>query len=119
MRTFYINPATNDLELDGSNNFKMVEGDEEILQSVRLTIQTNINEWFLNPDFGFDRYMIQGKKIDEDLATDAIYEAILQDDRIEIVDDLTFNFDHSTRKLKIEFKFTKVDGDTLEGEMDV
>ena len=39
MKNLYINPATNDIELDGQNSFKMVEGDDEIVQAVAVILK--------------------------------------------------------------------------------
>jgi hypothetical protein len=119
LKSFYINPATNDLEFDGQNNIKMVDGDDELLQSVRMTIATNLNEWFLNPEFGFDRSVLQVKILEEDRVIDELYAAILQDERIASVEDITFDFDRVNRHLKIDFKFTKKDGQTVEGVIEV
>jgi hypothetical protein len=115
LKTFYINPETNDLEFDGSNNLKMVSNDDEIVQSVRMLIKTNVNEWFLNIEHGFDWLVVQTKNIDEAIITDALYAAILQETRIATVEDLQFNFDAKNRKMNIDFKLTKVSGGTIEG----
>lgn len=115
MRSFYINPATNDLDFDGSNNIKMVDGDDELIQSIKLIISTNVGEWFLNPEHGFDRSILQSKKVDESQATDALYAAVLQDERVATVDNIEFDFDRVNRKLDIKFTFTKKDGETVEG----
>lgn len=117
MKTFYINPDTNDLEFDGSNNLKYIDGDGELMQSVRLLIQTNLGEWFLNPEFGFDRSVILGRKYDPNVITDELYAAILQEERIAAVESINLDFNRSTRKLKIDFVLVKQDDNLLEGSV--
>lgn len=119
MKSFYVNPMTNDLEFDGSNNIKMVDGDEELIQSIWMIISTNVGEWFLNPEHGFDRAAVRGKKVDYNITTETLYAAILQEDRISSVDDIQFTFDPVKRELSIDFTCTKTDGQQIEGSATV
>ncbi len=119
MKSFYINPETNDIELDGSNEIKMVEGDEELIQSVRLIITTNLGEWFLNPEHGFDRFAVLGKQIERDVVIDSLYQAILQEERVSRVENVTMEIDKENRKLNISFAFFKQNGDLAEGSVNV
>jgi len=107
MKSFYLNPETNDIELDGSNEIKMVDGDDELVQSVRLIITTNLGEWFLNPEYGFDRFAVLGKGVEHDIIVDSLYQAILQEKRVQRVENVTIDVDNKNRKLLIEFTFTK------------
>lgn len=119
MKNLYINPATNDIELDGQNSFKMVEGDDELVQAVAVTFKTAKGSWFLNPKgHGFDRTTVQSKQYDESLVTNALFEAALQDERVENIQDITFDYDKEIRKLSVDFKFTKRGtGEILEGRV--
>lgn len=113
MKTFYID-LTGDLVLDGQNNLKMVEGTDEIVQSIRLTVTTNINEFFLNPTFGFDRFSTLGsKKNNTDEIQEALIEAILQDERLESVESIDFTF--IDRKVTVNFVVKTKDDETIEG----
>lgn len=115
MKSFYIDPNTNDICLDGQNNLKMVEGDDELAQCVGLTFKTNKGEWFLNPEHGFKRSVVQTKNYDQNEVYDELYEAALQEDRVNAIDEVNFDYDQTTRKLKIDFKFKKQDGSLVEG----
>lgn len=115
MKTFYIDPITNDIVLDGSNSFKMVEGDEELIQRVILTITTNLGEWFLNVGYGFRRSVAQGKRRNLDEITEELYAAILQVNGVEIVEDVQINFKQKERTLSVDFTFRKSTGDLLRG----
>lgn len=119
MKSFYINPSSNDIEFDGQNSIKMIDGNDEIIQGVRIIITTNIKEWFLNPDFGFDRFSILGNKHDQERATDALYKAILQHEKVAMVDNVSFEVEREKRKLKINFSFTTIDGDVIEGGVEL
>ena len=61
----------------------MIDGDEEIAQSMERRLSTNKNEWFLDLDFGLDYEAIRGKGVTRDRVELAITEAIYQDERIE------------------------------------
>lgn len=118
MRSFFINPTTGDLDLDGQNNIRMIEGDDELVQCVMIAMRTNKGEWFLNPDHGFNRSVVQTKRYDEAMVSDEVYEAVLQEDRIVTIDELKFDYDRQTRQLKVDFKFSKEDGEMVEGVVD-
>lgn len=115
MISFYINPSTGDIELDGQNDIRMVRGDAELVQCVSVALKTNKGEWFLNPDHGFERDIIQGKKYNAAEAEDAISEAVLQEPRVSSMRDVSFKFDASERRLEASFKFLKENGDLVEG----
>lgn len=116
MRNLLIDPETNDIAMDDQKSFKMVEGDDELIQSVGVVFKTAKGSWFLNPDnHGFDRTTVQTKVYDEVMVTDALFEAALQEDRIANIEEITFDYDKQKRKLAVDFKFNKADGSTVEG----
>lgn len=117
MRSFLIDPSTNDIVMDGQNNFKMVEGDDELVQCVRLTIQANKEEWFLNPDHGFRRSVVQAKKYDPAEVNVELYDAVLQEDRVDSVEDVTFDYNKTSRHLDVDFNFKKPDGSVIVGRV--
>lgn len=117
METFKIDPLTGDIMFDGQNNIVMIDGDEEIIQCIERTITTNIQEWFLNHSMGFDRFKINGNKYSKEYATELIYSAILQEERIESIEKIEFDFDRANRKLTAQVILIKVDGERLEGEI--
>ena len=120
MRSFKIDPLTNDIVFDGQNNIVMVEENEEILQCVERVLTTNLGEWFLNPDgLGLDRFEILGKKHNPEYTADLLYAAILQETRIESVENVDFEFNRQNRALKVKIVLIKANGERLEGEIDV
>lgn len=115
MKTFYINQETGDYELDEKRQLKMVEGDDAIRQGLWVLLSTNLGEYFLNREMGFDRFEILGKKYNEDVTIQEVTNTILQHDLIESVEAITIFKDG--RKMKVEFVALKVDGEPLEGVM--
>lgn len=75
----------------------MIDGDEEIAQSMERRLSTNKNEWFLDLDFGLDYEAIRGKGVTRDRVELAITEAIYQDERIEDAALIVNEVDNSSR----------------------
>jgi hypothetical protein len=115
LRNLYINPATNDLEFDSKNGFKMIEGDDELTQAVGITMKTAKQSWFLNPEHGFNRSVVQAKIYNEADVTDALYDAALQDERVGQVENIKFDYDKASRKLTVDYVIKKADGSEVEG----
>lgn len=92
----------------------MVEGDEELTQSLQSVFQTNKGEWFLNSEHGLDRSPLLVKKFDEAMATDAIAEATAQEERIQRIENVSFK--REGRSLKADATFIKNDGQPLQVE---
>ena len=102
MKSLYINP-TGDIEFDARGELKLIGGKDELVQSVRQIIKTNVNEWFLNPSLGFDYSTVFVKKPNEEEITNALIEALTQDERIERVEDIKIEFDRKERNLTVFF----------------
>jgi phage baseplate assembly protein W len=115
MKSFYIDPNTNDLVFDGQNNLAMVDGDDELVQCIRDIVTTNLGEWFLDPTHGFPRFRVLGEKFDRDRITDELVAAILQESRVQSVEEVTFDFDRKTRILHGTFRVKKRSGEVVEG----
>lgn len=116
MFTLKIDPATNDLVFDGQNNLVMVEGEDEIVQSIRLLLGTNTGEWFLNPQHGLVYEHLQVKVPDMERIRAEVMLALDQEPRISEVEDLQIDFDRQSRMLTICFRTTTQNGDVIEGE---
>ena len=93
----------------------MIEGDDELVQSVSVAFKTAKASWFLNDQHGFNRAVVQSKVYNETIVTDELYETALQDDRVNQVNDIAFDYDKQNRKLSVNFSFTKQNGETVEG----
>lgn len=119
MKSFYINPATKDLDFDGQNNIKMVDGDDELVQCIREIIGTNIGEWFLNKKHGFDRFAILANKFNQDMTIDMIYAAISQEPGVSSIENIKIEYDRPNRSLSVDFEIKKANGEIVTGEVSV
>lgn len=103
MKSLYINPETNDLEFDSLGELKTVEGKDELIQSLRLLIKTNLKEWFLDPSLGFNYETVFVKKFNEEQISEALIEVIQQEERIDRIETIKIEFDRSSRTLSVFF----------------
>lgn len=97
-----------------NGTLQMVEGDEEIAQSVELTLKTRLGEFTLDEHFGLDRSNIVGKSFDQEEAQYDIINAVTQDERIASVESVEFSYDKETRNLSVHLKMKKEDDQTIE-----
>lgn len=116
MKSLYLNRA-GDLEFDGLNNLKMVEGNSEVRQRLWIAILTNQGEWFLNSNFGVPWMELLGDKNDEEDIKQAILVELKQDAAVKEVDDLALKYDNQTRALTIIFAGKLVDGSFFDQEV--
>lgn len=106
---------TGDLVME-NNELVFINGVDEIKQCLRQILRTNINEWFLDPTLGFDRYTVLGQKtFNEEDVREALVNAIEQEPRIETVENIEINFDDRKRELHIRF-VAIADGEEIEFE---
>lgn len=96
-----------------NNDFILIDGDEELAQSIKTVLLTQKEEFFLNPEHGLFRENILGKEANQTAATDDIIEAISQEERIESTEEINFTDDRNLRIRDISLTLQKVDGETL------
>lgn len=116
MKSLYIN-SFGDLEFDGLNNLRMVEGTSEVRQRLWIAIMTNQGEWFLNSDFGVPWLELLGDKNNEEDIKQAILAELQKDDAVEEVANIQLNFDSQTRALTINFAGVFADGNSFNEEV--
>jgi phage baseplate assembly protein W len=63
-------------------NIALVEGKEEIEQSIKTRLETALHEWFLDPEWGLDQEPMKNKRYNLAEIQHAVIEAIHQDPRI-------------------------------------
>ncbi|CAH1190288.1 hypothetical protein PAECIP111893_00258 [Paenibacillus plantiphilus] len=105
-----------DLVFDGGE-LQMIDGPEELAQSVRIALGTNKGEWWLDPDFGIDFSLFFGKDLSQEEMREEIRQALHQNDWISTVEDITIVADRIARKQSISFIATALSGDTITGEV--
>lgn len=94
-----------------------VEDKNELVQSAKIGVQTSQGEWFLNPLVGIDQSVILQKSPDHESIRAEITRELLENPRIQSVDEVTLSFHRSERKLDVLFKATGTDGETIESEV--
>ena len=103
-----------DLVFDGQNDLTMVDSVDEVVQCIDRAITTQLGEWFLDLDgHGLEYKHIRGKNIDIDRAKMELTKAIMQEDRVERVDNIDIVIDNQGRKAEIKFECTLKDGSTI------
>lgn len=102
-----------------NGTFATLSGDEELAQSVENTLATAKGEWFLDEEHGLERDALLGKGFNEGEATDAIIEAVTQDERVESVENIVFSFDRQTRTLKVNLSIRKADEEVIDLEVEI
>lgn len=107
--------------IDGDIQFEdgellLVEGTEEVAQCCAITLGTRAGEWFLNPEMGIDFDLFLGKDFHEELARDELIRALLTDDRIESVEDVTFEINRQERTMNVSFVAIGIDGETVQAK---
>ena len=91
------------LSEDGSINFKDVTTDvDEIMQSIRIILETKLGEFLEDTKLGLDRADLLERSFNERYAIQAIRDALKQDDRVETINNIAITADFHTRKAKVE-----------------
>jgi hypothetical protein len=111
MLTFKI--ENNDLVLDGQNNLAMVDKVDEVVQCIDRIITTQLGEWLLDPEHGLEYGYIRGKNIDIDRAKLEFTKAIVQEERVERVENINIVINDQLRTVTITFECTLKDGSTI------
>lgn len=94
-----------------NGSFVIIEGDEQLAQEARISIETLRGEWFLNPDEGMDREPFLGKSFNENNARSSIIEALMNTSEPLRVEQVTFTT--IERVLFVDVSLRKEDGSTL------
>ena len=107
--TLLIDPETRDIVLDDDGILAVIYGDDTSAQSVRLTLQTWVAEFFADETHGTKYDRILGKKPSE-LSHDEIAEvyrdAILQERNVAQVDEVTADIADRTANVAFRGRLT-------------
>ncbi|GED69383.1 DUF2634 domain-containing protein [Brevibacillus reuszeri] len=99
-----------DLAFDEDGELLTIEGPEEIAQCAAITLGTNKNEWFLNPQMGIRFMAFLDKKQSEEEMREEIRQGLFQEPRIKTVESIDFSIDRKKRELEVRFQATAIDG---------
>ncbi|QBL97925.1 hypothetical protein EauM23_00032 [Exiguobacterium phage vB_EauM-23] len=107
-----------DLILSG-NDFQMVEGIDDVGQSVESTLGTNLGEFELEPELGIVYLNMVGKGIAEEDIQAEIFAGLSQEERIESVSEIEVDRDNTNRNTTVRFSAVTDTGETIESEVDL
>jgi hypothetical protein len=121
MKNYYIDPLTDDVTLDSTNNLRFTETlTEYVSQKIINNLQTFKGEWYQNIDLGvpyYDRVLIKNPDLDD---VDNLFQSeILEVDEVVEILEYESEFDNSTRKYTVNFKVLAQEvegGETIEVE---
>lgn len=108
-----------DLKLEG-NSFIMIDNESEVLQSITSLLKVRLEEFYLDEHIGLERKNLLGKNFNADEARDDLIECISQDDRIEVINDLTITILGRVASIFFEAKLISTEyeaNSTITGEV--
>lgn len=107
LATTYVNPSTNDMELDTNGDIKMVYGIEAASALIRAAIQTNRGELEYFPNLGIPYFTtIFRNRVLAPLWAKAIKDRVMEFDFVKSIDRFTYEFDYERNTVKYEMKLT-------------
>lgn len=95
----------------------MVEGIDEVDQTVKVLMKINKGEWFINTEEGLDYELLYDKMVSDDRKRAEIYNRLMSEGRISSVESIEFTRNRRTRTLQIDFRAVTTEGETVEGEV--
>lgn len=102
MKSLQLNDS-GDLSFDGINNLRMVHSLGEVKQRLRLTIQTNLGEWFLNLRFGYPWIELLSENEPESRFIKELIKILNNDPAIDEIIEVNTEIKRNDRKLILEF----------------
>lgn len=105
-----------DIAFDDHGDLIMIEDEAELAQCCEIALGTNKGEWFLNPDLGIKFMAFLGKRISDEEMRDELTEGLLHEERIQSVENISFEVDHKTRTMAVSFIARTVTGEEIRKE---
>ncbi|HJG83864.1 MAG TPA: hypothetical protein K8V21_00385 [Weissella thailandensis] len=106
------------LDDDGGLDFKtVVDKSDEVMQSIRIILETKLGEFIGAPELGLDRTDLIDKEFNARYASQAIHDALGQDNRIGVISvNVIPDFNKRTTLAKL---MLTVDGEAKETEVEL
>ncbi|NEZ40503.1 DUF2634 domain-containing protein [Paenibacillus alvei] len=111
MRTWALYDG--DLQLS-DGQIAWIDGREELAQAVRIRLGTRLGEYFFAPDMGLDQERMVGKQADEDTIREAIMRSLMDEPRIQSVEDVEVTLDKHSRTAQVRLVMTSSEGEEVE-----
>jgi hypothetical protein len=106
LKAFKLDAAGDFILENGS--FVLLEGDEQLAQEVRMSVQTAKGEYFLDLDEGLDREPLFAKDFDENNGRNSIIESLMNTSEVLAVENISFA--KVNRVLLVDISLSKDDG---------
>lgn len=105
--------------IDGDLSFEQeyVTDSEEVAQGIVIEMKSQLEELFLDEDYGFDMTVLQDKPDDDEIIAE-VSRVIANEERVELVGDVLINQDRKARIVYIKFT-VQIKSTEDEIEMDV
>jgi hypothetical protein len=114
MANLKLDPVTHDLDLTG-DALSIVDGDDAIVQDLKVRLQFFKGEWKLDTRIGFPYFQDVLIKNPNLAVIRSLYrEAILETPGILAIEFFDLSVDAATRKMSLSFSAEKTDGGTLD-----
>lgn len=94
-----------------------VTDSDEVTQSLAIELKSQLEELFLDEDYGFDMTVLQDKPDDEEIIAE-VSRVIANEERVELVGDVLVNQDRKARIVYVKFT-VQIKETGEEREMDV
>ncbi|WP_268623595.1 DUF2634 domain-containing protein [Paenibacillus alvei] len=111
MRTWALQDG--DLQLS-DGQIAWIDGRKELTQAVRIRLGTRLGEYFFAPDMGLDHERMVGKQVDEDTIREAIMRCLMDEPRIQSVEDVEVTRDKHSRTAQVRLVMTSSEGEEVE-----
>jgi len=107
-----------DGQLDNQNfDVLFVDGDDATIQRIRQKYLLWQGEWFLDTNAGVPWLQILGQKPDPQLLTTLLRTVVADDPGISEIESFEFEYEGSTRKLKIIWQALSISGAVISDEV--
>jgi len=120
MKSLYLNSDNGDIEFNELGELKMVDNIKEIGQRNEIGLSINQGEWIFDMLLGLPWIeMLSDKDTSQQDIKNLVKEELLKDDDIAEVTEIEADFTGEDRTLYIKFNAKLIDGEELEGEVEV
>lgn len=99
-----------------NNTINLITGVELLQQKVWTVLQTNLGEWFCDPEQGIDFDNLLGKGINAELVRFEIERGLAQVASTFTIAEFAYSMDRATRKALVYFKAKNEAGTEVGGE---
>jgi len=110
-----LDPVTHDLAFDSNGDLVLVDGNDRIVQQIKIRLRTFRGEWFADARAGMPYYqkILGVKPLRQAVVVQAIREAVLGVPGVRDIYDIVFAYDPSTRSANVTFRAVSQSGEPI------